>query len=180
MSFLHIIIGPMMSSKTTRTIQLIRQYRVINKQMLLINHALDTRYAESHIYSHDGVKEPCISLSSLADLRSMELYKNADMVVIEEAHFFNDLYEFIVKELQMTNKYFIICGLSGDYVAKPFGQILDLVPHGNIVEKLHGFCKDCSDGTAGIYSKRIVESGDQVLIGAVESYKCVCRKHFYS
>jgi thymidine kinase len=80
---INIIIGCMFSGKSTETIRLIRRYKTMgNKNILVINHALDTRYGESVISSHDKVQLKCLSLEKLSDIREDEEYKNSDVIFI--------------------------------------------------------------------------------------------------
>ena len=59
-----------------------------------------------------------------------------------------------------------------------FGEILKLVPLANSVTKLTALCKQCGDGTPGLFTKRIVNKCEQILIGGEDMYQAVCRKHF--
>lgn len=64
-----------------------------------------------------------------------------------------------------------------------FSEFLDKVPFipkndTDNVTKLKSFCKLCSDGTPGIFSKRIVKSESYILVGGSDVYMSVCRKHF--
>ena len=56
MSYLELIIGPMFSGKSSRLIQIIRKYKVLNKSILVIKPIIDNRYSHnSHIITHDQV-----------------------------------------------------------------------------------------------------------------------------
>jgi thymidine kinase len=105
-------------------------------------------------------------------------------VVIEEGQFFTDLLYFVERAVDNDKKHVIVAGLSGDFKRRPFGQILDLVPIADSIEKLTAFCKLCCDGTFAHFSKRIVGSGecdttaDQILVGTSDTYLPVCRFHY--
>ncbi len=179
---LTVVIGCMFSSKTTHVVRLGKRYRAIGKNILFIDHSSDTRYSETHLVSHDGDKEKCIFLEKLFDIFNSswkELYDDADVIIIEEGQFFPDLLSFIEKETdEQLHKDFIVSGLSGDFQRKPIGDILRIIPLAEHVIKLNGFCQSCKDGTAGTFTKRIVELDNQILVGGKDSYECVCRKHF--
>ena len=52
--YLEIIMGPMFSGKTTRIIELHKQYTYCNIPVILINHVSDVRYGENNmITTHD-------------------------------------------------------------------------------------------------------------------------------
>jgi thymidine kinase len=67
-----------------------------------------------------------------------------------------------------------ICGLDGDFKRQKFGQILDLIPYCNRVEKLNSLCAICKNGKPGIFSHRITQEKDQVVIGS-DNYQPLCR-----
>jgi len=179
MGRLHLIIGCMFSSKSTHLISLIRKYRAIDTKVLVINHIDDTRYVASHaVCSHDGVKEASKSLKILSDLKTDPDYVSSQVIFIEEAQFFSDLLEFVRHETDHTEKTFVVCGLSGGYKRQAVGDILQLIPLAEHIEHLSGLCSMCKDGTAGHFTKRIVDLPDDITIGGAEMYKCVCRKHW--
>ena len=43
---------------------------------------------------------------------------------------------------------------------------------------LKAYCSICKDGTLGIFSKRISENNEQILVGSDKDYIAVCRKCF--
>jgi thymidine kinase len=125
------------------------------------------------------------NLSSIfTDNHILELYNKSDVVIIDEAQFFTDLYPFIENELKnqhIINKIFIVSGLSGDSKMNSIGDILKLIPLADEVVKLHAYCIKCKDGTIASFSKRINTLNDsQILIGKDDCYIPVCRFHFYN
>lgn len=169
----------MFSGKTQYVIRYARRFKAIGKKVVFVNHILDDRYALEHVVSHDGMKEKCISVSSLFEVVNNEEYKTADIVILEESQFFTDLYDFVEHGLRTTDKEFIVSGLSGDFNRKPIGQILSIIPLAEHVDKLNGLCCICADGTIGAFTKRITDEKDQISVGSTDKYQCVCRQHFY-
>ena len=72
-------------------------------------------------------------------------------------------------------KHIYVCGLDGDYQMKKFGQILDIIPMCNEVEKLSAICAMCKNGTKAYFTLRLTNEKDQKVIGA-KNYIPVCRK----
>ena len=105
-----------------------------------------------------------------------DTYHTCDVIIIEEAQFFEDLKVFVELSL-MNNKTIYVAGLDGDSFMKPFGQILDLIPLCDSIKKLSALCVICKDGTPANFTKRIVENQEQKLIGSFESFIPVCRVH---
>jgi thymidine kinase len=175
--FLQIIMGPMFSGKSTELIRIIREYKFIEANILVVKHTLDcNRYSNSHLCTHDHQQEDCLSLLRLDELSSNEEFIKADIIFIEEAQFFEDLHSFVSNNL--NTKSFVIAGLDGDFKRNPFGDILKLIPLADKVKKLNALCKFCKDGTEAPFTKRLVNSDEQHLVGGSDSYASVCRKHY--
>ena len=62
--YLHIIMGPMFSGKTSRLINLYELLKV-NNEVLTINHTLDNRYGVNKISTHDKREIPCYNFKKL-------------------------------------------------------------------------------------------------------------------
>jgi thymidine kinase len=97
-----------------------------------------------------------------------------DVFLINEGQFFKDLYEAVL-ELLKNKKTIYVSGLDGDYKKDKIGNILDLIPHSDNVIKLNSLCGVCRNGTKAIFSKRISNEIEQILVG-VDNYVPVCRK----
>ena len=98
------------------------------------------------------------------------------VILINEGQFFQDL-EPVITNLLIQRKTIFIAGLDGDFQQKKFGQILDLIPLCDKVTKLTSLCSQCKDGTPGIFSMRLTEDKEQMLVGS-DIYIPVCRKCF--
>jgi thymidine kinase len=189
--YLELIIGPMFSGKTSRLVEIYNQYKFCNIDVAVINHSIDNRYDEELLSTHDKIKIPCIKTENLFDIwcdnhNSLEkktiIYRKNDkiklasckVILINEGQFFPDLYDFVIKLLN-HNKHIYICGLDGDFERKKFGQILDLIPLCDKVEKLISLCSLCKNGKKGIFSMRLTSEKEQTVVGS-ENYIPVCRE----
>ena len=175
---IKIIMGSMFSGKSTEVIRLINRYKLLGKDVLAINHSLDNRYDNNKIVSHDKEKQDCLSTDKLLPLLDTQEFRDCDVIVIEEAQFFQDLYEFSTKSADLYNKNIVIAGLDGNYKREPFGDILKLIPHAESVIKLHALCMLCGDGTKASFTKRKCKNNTEILIGSTDEYLPVCRNHF--
>ena len=162
--------------KTTELIRLINRERSIHRNVLILNSKLDDRYKSDSICSHNQESVRSISLIRLLDLHDGS-YGYANTIIIDEAQFFDDLYDFVMKGLS-DNKRMIVSGLNGDSNQKSFGDIYRLYPHMDSIQHLTALCYICKDGTPGIYSKKInvQECDSQTDIGSNDKYMAVCRK----
>jgi thymidine kinase len=189
--YLEIILGPMYASKTTRLVEIYKQCNFCNIKVVAINHSIDNRYDDELLSTHDKIKIPCIKTERLFDLWSdnISLEDNiekiervgdklklatSEVILINEGQFFSDLLDFVKKLLENGKKVYI-CGLDGDFERKKFGQILDLIPLCDKVEKLTSLCSICKNGKKGIFSMRLTSEKEQTVVGS-ENYIPVCRK----
>ena len=78
--------------------------------------------------------------------------------------------------MELRRKHVIVVGLDGDSNRVNFGEIHKLIPLCDDIIKLKAYCSICKDGTLGLFSKRISESKEKVLVGSEEDYIAVCRK----
>ena len=173
LSYLELIIGPMFSGKTSRLIEIYKQCKFCNIPTLVINHSIDTRYDQYLLSNHDKVMIPCIQTTQLTTLINNQELEKAEVILINEGQFFDDLYD--CTELWLKkNKKIYISGLDGDFERKKFGQIIDLIPLCDKVTKMTSLCSMCKNGTPGIFSKRITKEKEQMIVGS-DNYLPVCR-----
>jgi thymidine kinase len=189
--YLEAFVGPMFSGKTSKLMEFYKQYNFCNISVAVINHSADTRYHETMLSNHDNIMIPCIQATKLMDIWD---YKNVDepyckdaenhmkmrtaeVILINEAQFFDDL-RICIESMLENNKKIYIFGLDGDFQQKKFGDILDLIPLCDKVTKPTSLCNICKDGTPGIFSLRLTKDTEQMLIGS-DNYIPVCR-HCYN
>lgn len=168
--YLEIIIGPMFSEKTSKLLEIYKQCKFCNIQVIVINYAEDIRYHETLLSTHDKIMIPCIQAMKLSDIK----YQDSDVILINEAQFFQDLKP-LVEDMLKNNKKVYLSGLDGDFKRERFGSLLDLIPLCDKVTKLNSLCGICKDGTPGIFSLRLTNEEQQKLIGT-DNYIPVCRK----
>ena len=172
---IELIVGPMFSGKSSELIRRVKRYTRANRECLVIKYKKDTRYTgPDDLSTHDRTTYPAVSAEiKLAEV--LEKALTADVVAIDEAQFFVDLVEF-AEGLAKLGKTVLVAGLDGDFEQKPFLPMLYLWPHAETILKLTAIC-DCNADAA--FTKRIVESTQQELIGGAESYVAVCRECLY-
>ena len=196
-AYLELIIGPMYASKTSRLVEVYKQCKFCNISVAVINHVIDNRYDDELLSTHDKVKIPCIKTKVLKDVWLTEeldleddIIENipriqdklkisrSDVILINEGQFFEDLYDVVVDMLKCGKKVYV-CGLDGDFERKKFGQILDLIPLCDKVDKLTSLCTLCKNGNRGIFSMRLTQETEQTVVGS-DNYIPVCRKCYES
>jgi len=162
---LNIVVGPMCAGKTTQLIEdynslncrkIIIDFELGKRELV---------YA-SQVQTHSNILAPCYKTKKLFDMldiykhtnnfqishdfshinnyvESPEMYHihdellSANAIFINEAQFFPDLYDFVLKHI---HKNIYIYGLDGDFQKNKMGQILDLIPHCDNITKLKSKC----------------------------------------
>lgn len=176
---IHVIVGPMFAGKTTTLLRKVQSERGNGRNVAIIKSIKDTRYGLDSIVTHDGVKLPCWPLKDLSSFKQKftpEAYDKLDVIGIDEAQFFEDLYDFCSEAADHDGKKVIVAGLDGDYLRRSFGSVLDIIPLADSVTKLTARCELC--GKRAFFTLRKTEELQTELIGGPDVYMPVCRQHY--
>ena len=173
--YLKIILGCMYSGKTSSLIRIYKYNKIAGIKTEVINYIDDNRYDPVKMSTHDGIKIDCLKFKNLNELfdKESDLIEKTDSFIINEGQFFNDLYDVVNKLVNEYHKVVYVGGLDGDFKMKKFGQILDLIPISDSVEKLTAICSLCKKKAA--FTKRITKETVQTMIGGADKYIPVCR-----
>lgn len=178
---IHVIVGPMFAGKTTALLRRMQAESSNGRKTAVIKSDKDNRYSVSSVVTHDGLKMPCWSLPNLAAFREAvgaETYAQLDVIGIDEAQFFEDLYEFCRSAADLDGKAIIVAGLDGDYLRRSFGSVIDIIPLADSVTKLTAKCEVC--GNRASFTLRKTEETEKEVIGGKDVYMPVCRQHYVS
>ena len=173
--WIEVISGPMFSGKTEELIRRLRRAIIASKKVAIFKPAIDTRYSDSEVVSHDSSKIPSIVVG-----RAMEIidhYDDAEVIGIDEAQFFNQGLVEVVQYLAYKGKRVIIAGLDMDSDGKPFGPMPQLLATSEYITKLHAICVDC--GSLATHTFRISKEKGQILVGEKNKYKPLCRHCYF-
>ncbi|KAL9251759.1 Thymidine kinase-like protein [Drosera capensis] len=158
-----------------------RQGRQMVSCVSIIKSDKDVRYGLDSIVTHDGDKYPCFALKDLSSFRQEfggRAYDESDVIGIDEAQFFEDLYDFCQRAADHDGKTVIVAGLDGDYLRRSFGSVLDVIPLADSVTKLTARCEIC--GKLAHFTLRKSDETKTELIGGADKYMPVCRQHYIS
>jgi thymidine kinase len=172
---LNIYIGSMFSGKTSKLISIYNSLLSDNIDTLVITHSLENRFGEKYISTHDNIRISGNQISNISDIHSLSSFENATVILIDESQFFPDLNN-VLELVEKYNKHVYVFGLDGDFKRNKFGQILDLIPYCDNIQKLKSICYKCKDKDKGIFSRRITDSDTQLLVGSNDYYQPLCRQ----
>jgi thymidine kinase len=172
--WIEVICGSMFSGKTEELIRRLRRARIARQQVEVYKPALDARYSDEEVVSHDENAVATTPVETASQILLMT--SEADVVGIDEAQFFDDELLSVCQELADDGRRVVVAGLDTDYRAEPFDPIPQLMAVAEHVTKLHAVCVEC--GAPANHSQRIVPGEDRVLVGATEAYEPRCRQCF--
>lgn len=168
---IEVICGSMFSGKTEELIRRMRRAQFAKQKVEIFKPAIDTRYSEEEVVSHDQNSIPCTPVENSGNI--MLLSGDIDVVGIDEAQFFDDGLVDICTRLANQGIRVIIAGLDMDFKGIPFGPIPALCAIAEDVTKVHAICVEC--GHLAGYSFRLGKEEKRVLLGEKDEYQPLCR-----
>lgn len=178
---LHVVCGSMFAGKSEELIRLARRALYARQMVQVFKPAIDRRYDESAVVSHMGVRHEAKPVRNVTQLRE-QIQPDVEVVLIEEAQFFDDSLVALCVELADRGVQVICAGLDQDFRRQPFGPMPALLAVADTVTKLRAICMVC--GGIASHTQRIIdgkpahEDDPIILIGATESYEARCRSCF--
>lgn len=169
--WIEVICGSMFSGKTEELIRRVRRAHIARQKVELFKPAIDTRYSNNEIVSHDDQKLPSRVVKDANEMIPLSL--EAQVVAIDEAQFYKKNLVKVCKTLANMGKRVIVAGLDTDYRGEPFSPIPDLLAIAEYITKTHAICVVC--GNPANFTQRTTKSKDQVLIGTSDIYEARCR-----
>ena len=171
----------MFAGKSEELIRLARRSLYARKKVQVFKPSVDDRYDEAMVVTHMGVKHEAVPVSNVTDL-AKRIQPKTEVVLIEEAQFFDQSIVDLVVSLADKGKEVILAGLDQDFRRQPFGPMPQLLAAADEVIKLRAICMKC--GAPASHTYRMIDgkpaSWDDpiILIGATESYEARCRNCF--
>ena len=170
--WIEVICGSMFSGKTEELIRRLKRARIANLKVEIFKPAIDTRYDEIAVVSHDANS---IQSTPIDNSQAILLMANdVDIVGIDEAQFFDDEIMNVCEILALKGIRVIVAGLDMDFKGRPFGQMPKLLAIADFITKLHAICVCCGN-LANISYRKTAQEG-QVLLGETDIYEPRCRK----
>ncbi len=175
---LSVISGPMFAGKTTALINRISA-AAETLPVVIIKPAMDSRYGESAIVTHDGVTRPAIGISSEAELFHLvasaqahagcTVHVFADEVQFLDHPHFSGAFHMAVHSLLQAGHSVTCSGLDLDWRGLPFDVTARLLAMADTVEKLTARCHVTGLPAAKTY-KRVADAS-RIALGAADTYE---------
>lgn len=173
---IEVICGSMFSGKTDELIRRMKRAQFAHQRVEIFKPAIDNRYGDEAIVTHDGNSIPSTSVDNSASI--LLLSSNCDVVGIDEAQFFDANIIDVCNSMVERGMRVIIAGLDVDFKGNPFGPMPQLMAIADQVDKLHAICVEC--GSLAYISHRKVVGSSQIMIGETKEYEPLCRECYMS
>ena len=162
----------MFSGKTEELIRRLKRAQFANQKIEIFKPAVDKRYSDMDVVSHDLHSIPCPPVKDAAKM--LECSDETQVIGIDEAQFFGENLIEVAQTLADKGKRVIVAGLDTDFMGKPFGPIPGLMAIAEDVQKVHAICVKC--GNLANHSHRLSKSHKLVLLGEKDIYEPLCRQ----
>ena len=158
---IEVICGSMFSGKTEELIRRLKRAKFAKQRVEIFKPAIDTRYSEADVVSHDSHSIASTPIDSSASI--LLFTSEIDVVGIDEAQFFDSGLIDVCNQLANNGIRVIVAGLDMDFRGIPFGPMPGLCAIADEVSKVHAICVKC--GQLASFSHRTVKNDKQVLLG---------------
>lgn len=162
----------MFSGKSEELIRRVTRSQIARIPVQVFKPQLDDRYANNQVVSHSEWKVEAQPVASSTELL-LAIADQTEVIGIDEGQFFDDGLVEVVDNLATTGIQVIVAGLDTDYLRRPFEPIPSMCDRAEYVSKMLAVCHRC--GGPALYTQRIVQSDDLVVLGAQDAYEARCR-----
>jgi thymidine kinase len=188
---IELVLGTMWSGKTTELLRRSRVYEAAGYKVQLFKPAIDKRYGLHQITTHDGQSRGALYVRNVDELIN-KMDQNSDIIVIEEAQFFEKkLAKRCDDYVNSQNKSIIAGGLKRDTLRNFWPTIVALESVADYITHLKAVCQykfESEDKPCGKAASDVIaltdltpkHEGEPIIaVGGAESYSPRCRKHYY-
>lgn len=181
MAKLYFNYGVMGSSKSANALMTNFNYRSLGQNSIMVKPRRDTREHAKVIGSRIGLTEPCIYMDELTKMDESTI-KEYDCIIVDEAQFLSkEEVDFLIKIVDILDVPVVCYGLRADFKGDLFTGSERLLA---MADKITEIKTVCWCGRKAIMNARfdsngkVLKDGEQIQIGANESYTGLCRKHW--
>lgn len=165
----------MFSGKSEELIRRLRRAVIARKRVQVFKPAIDSRYSESHIVTHNDARMKSNAVSTAEQILEQVDWRT-QVVGIDESNFFDLKLVEVAGKLADSGKQVVIAGLDTDYMGRPFTPMPELLAVAESITKMLAICMRC--GNPAKHTQRLIESEELILVGASDAYEARCRRCF--
>ncbi len=181
---LIVITGPMFAGKTTKLLSEIQKAHKSKKKVILFKSAIDNRYSDVDVVSHNGARFPAVTLPDGAEgIKALyEAAENYDVIGIDEGHFWDDTKGLAdtLNKLAFKSKSIYVAMLNRKSDGTSFNLSKELLPFADHVQFINAKCARCAKDAT--FTQRVTPyrtvNGEISYVGGKEDYEARCRNCF--
>jgi thymidine kinase len=173
--WIEVICGSMFSGKTEELIRRLKRAKFAKQKVEIFKPAVDTRYDEEMVVSHDSNEIRSTPVPSSENIRI--LADDIEVVGIDEAQFFDDGIISVCNDLANRGIRVIVAGLDMDFKGNPFGPMPALMATAEYVTKVHAVCT--RTGNLAHFSHRTVDDDKLIVLGETQEYQPLSRAAYF-
>jgi len=180
MAKLYYYYGAMGSSKTANALMTHFNYTEVGQKALLTKPSIDTRDGANVVHSRIGLRQNCTPLEEIQKWPEKKI-KEWHCIIVDEVQFATpEQIDFLSDVADFMDVPVVCYGLRADFQNKLFPGSERLIAICDVIKELKTVCWCGKKATcnARFNEKGIIRDGEQVMLGANDSYIALCRKHF--
>ena len=180
MAKLYFYYGAMNSSKTANALMTHFNYEEVGQKALLCKTEADTRDGAKVIRSRIGLEMECILLKELQMMTEKQI-RDYDCIIVDEVQFATrEQIDFLSDIVDFMDVPVVCYGLRADFQNNLFPGSERLIAIADSIHEVKTVCWCGRKATcnARYNEKGIIRDGEQLMLGANDSYVALCRKHF--
>lgn len=145
--WVEVITGSMFSGKTEELIRRLRRAEIAGQEVAVFTPALDDRYGEATIGSHNGRRWEATVIET-DDEGPRSIFDQLDgeaVVAIDEANFFSVALVDVCEALAADGRRVIVSGTDQTFRGEPFHPLPELMAVAEYVDKFQAICSQCGE-----------------------------------
>jgi thymidine kinase len=171
---IEVVHGSMFSGKTEHLIARLRQEQARGKTVIAFKHSIDDRYDPDHLVTHRRDRFDAVRVSNAAAI--LERCGDANVVAIDEGHFFKRALIPVVRELAARGVTVLVAGITHDCWGLDFEPIPQLAALADDEVVLQAPCRVC--GNPAPFTQRMTAVNTLHMVGGLDDYEPRCAEHF--
>lgn len=182
MAKLYFYHGAMGSSKTATALMTRYNYLEKGKKPILLKPSIDKRDGDNIVFSRIGIQAECVLFEDFNNYSEHQI-KQYDVIIVDECQFLTkqqvEFCAHIVDDLEIP----VLCyGLKTDFTSTLFPGSQRLLELADYIYEIPTvcWCGHKAHYNARVVNGKMITEGEQIMLGANESYVSLCRKHFFA
>jgi thymidine kinase len=170
---LEVVHGSMFSGKTEHVIARLRQEQANGRRVVAFKHAIDDRYDADHLVTHRRDQFEALRVPNAESI--LLQCADAEVVAIDEGHFFQPALIPVVRALLERGRTVIVAGITHDIWGRRFEPVPELAAMADEEVLCQAPCRVC--GGPSPFNQRMTPVTPD-MVGGLDDYEPRCAEHF--